>query len=63
MLIDLGKNEIHRSGDAILTIDNDSGVRMTCSEEQWRSMILSGTANGNRISGSVYKGDKFWVAK
>ena len=63
MLIDLGKNEIHRSGDAILTIDNDSGVRMTCSEEQWRSMILSGTSNGNRICGRVYKGDKFWVAK
>ena len=26
-------------------------------------MILGGTSNGNRLSGSVYKGDKFWVAK
>ena len=36
---------------------------MTYSEEQWRSMILGGMSNGNRLSGSVYKSDKFWVAK
>jgi hypothetical protein len=36
---------------------------MTRSEEQWRSVILGGTSNGNRLSGSVYKSDKFWVAK
>ncbi len=63
MRIDVGENEIHRSGDAILTIDSESGIRMTRSEEQWRSVILRGTSNGNQISGRVYKGDKFWVAK
>lgn len=36
---------------------------MTRSEEQWRSVILSGPSNGNQISGRVYKGGKFWVAK
>ena len=36
---------------------------MSRSEEEWRSAILGGTSNGNRLSGRVYKGDKFWVAK
>ena len=36
---------------------------MTRSEEQWRSVILGETSNGNRLSGRVYKSEKFWVAK
>ena len=36
---------------------------MTCSDEQWRSVILGGTSNGNRRSGRVYKSGRLWVAK
>lgn len=46
-----------------LAIDSDSGARMARSEEQWRSVILGGTSNGNRLSGRLHKSDKFWVAK
>lgn len=38
-------------------------VGMGRSEEQWRSAILGGTSNGNRLSGKVHRGNKFWLAK
>lgn len=46
-----------------LAIDSNIGVGMSRSEEQWRSAILGATSNGNRLSGRVFKGDKYWVAQ
>ena len=36
---------------------------MSRTEEQWRSDILCGTSNGDRLSGRVYKGGRFWLAE
>ncbi len=65
MLIALGENEIRLSEslDTIRNNRNSMAVGMSRSEQQWRSDILSGTSNGNRLAGRVHKGGTFWLAE